>query len=143
MFERLTKAAVENPVSVHLLSILLLVAGMVTYSTMPQEIFPEFTRERIRITTIFPGASATDVEELVSMKIEDVIHGVDGVESIESTSQEGIGIVVARLRTGSDINRVLQDIDRAVQAIDEFPDDVTEPVVEEVKTRFPVITISI
>ncbi len=143
MFEGITKLAVDNPVSVHLVSAVLLIAGVATYLTMPQEIFPEFTRERIRVTTIYAGASALDVEELVTIKIEDAIDGIESVETIESTSQEGISIVVARLATDANTDRVLQDIDRAVQTVEDLPDDVEESLVEEVKTRFPVITLSL
>jgi multidrug efflux pump subunit AcrB len=143
VFERITRAAVDNPVTIHLVSIFLLVAGTALYLSMPQEIFPEFTRERIRITAIFPGASPEDVEELVTVKVEDAIDPVEGIELIESTSQEGVSIVVARLATGSAVDRVLQDIDRAVRGIEDLPEDVDEPLVEEVKTRFPVITLSL
>ena len=53
----ITQAAVDNPVTVHLVSAILIAAGLVSYFTMPREIFPEFTRERIRVMTVFPGAA--------------------------------------------------------------------------------------
>ncbi|RMG06337.1 MAG: efflux RND transporter permease subunit [Planctomycetota bacterium] len=143
MFERLARLAVDNPVTVHLVSLLLLVGGVASYVSRPQEIFPEFTRERIRITTVYPGASPEDVEELVTVKVEDALAGVEEIERIESTSQEGVSTVVGRLPSGADVRRVLQDVDRAVQAIEDLPDDAEEPLVEEVKTRFPVITLSL
>ncbi len=143
MFRAIARAAVDNPVTIHLVSGFLVVAGLVMYMTMPREIFPEFTLERLRVSTLFPGASPEDVEELVTVKVEDAIDGIDGIELIESTSMEGMSTVEARLAPGADTSRVLQDVDRAVQAVDDLPEDVEEPIVEEVKTRFPVITLSI
>lgn len=143
MFRRIARASVGNPVAVHMATLFLLAAGAFLYFTMPREIFPEFTRERIRVQTLFPGASPEDVEELVTVKIEDAIHGVDGIEQLDSTSQEGLSRVDARLVPGSDVSRVLMDVDRAVQAITDLPDDAEEPLVDEVKTRFPVITLSV
>ncbi|MGE0710362.1 MAG: efflux RND transporter permease subunit [Planctomycetota bacterium] len=139
----LAKAAVENPVTVHLLTLFLIVFGVVSYLTMPREIFPDFTRARIRVLTLYPGAAPEDVEELLSVKVEDALEGIDGVEALESTSQEGVSTVIARLADGAEMDRVLQDVDRAVAAIDDLPTDAKEPLVEEVKTRFPVITLSI
>jgi hydrophobic/amphiphilic exporter-1 (mainly G- bacteria), HAE1 family len=140
----LVGGAVLNPVAVHLLSLLILVAGAMSYANMRREIFPDFTRERIRITTVYPGASPEDVEELLTVKIEDAIQGIDGVEGIESTSQEGISWVNARLEPGTDVTRALQDIDRAVAAVQDLPEDLDDdPLVEEIKTRFPVITLSV
>jgi hydrophobic/amphiphilic exporter-1 (mainly G- bacteria), HAE1 family len=139
----ITQAAVDNPVTVHLVSAILVAAGLVSYFTMPREIFPEFTRERIRVMTVFPGAAPEDMEELITVKVEDALDGIDGVESVESTSQEGVSTVIVRLNPGESLDRVLQDVDRAVQTINDLPSDAEDPVVGEVKTRFPVITLSI
>lgn len=143
MFRRIAEAAVENPVAIHLLSLLILVGGLVSYYAMPREIFPEFSRNRVRVTTVYPGAAPEDVEELISVEVEDAIDAVSDVETIESTSQEGISWVSAYVARGGDLDRVLQDMDRAVAAIDDLPEEAEEPVVEEVKTQFPVITLSV
>lgn len=144
MLGQLVRAAVENRVAVHLSQLLLVVAGVFSYVTMPREIFPEFTRQKVRVTTVYPGASPEDVEELVTVKIEDALDGVDGVEELESTSQEGVSWVVGKLVEGADMTRALQEVDRAVAAIPDLPAELDDdPLVEEVKTRFPVITVSI
>ena len=143
LFRAIARASVENRVTVHLLTLFLLVAGMAAWFGLTREIFPEFTRNRVLVTTIYPGASPEDVEELISVKVEDAIDAVDGVETIESTSQEGVSWVSAYLRRGTSVDRALQDIDRAVAAIEELPAEAEEPVVTEVKTQFPVITLSL
>jgi multidrug efflux pump subunit AcrB len=145
LLERVARACVGNKVPVHLATLALLAAGAFLYATMPREIFPEFTREKVRVTTYYPGASPEDVEELVTIKVEDAVDAVDGIEEVESLTQEGVSRVVARLQKGAEMTRVLQDVDRAVAAIrQDLPTDLdVDPLVEEVKTRFPVITVSI
>ena len=143
MFRALARFSVHNRVTVHLLALLVIVAGLSSYAGLTREIFPEFTRNRILVTTLYPGASPEDVEELISIKIEDAIDAVDGVETIESTSQEGVSWVSAYLVRGTNVDRALQDIDRAVAAVSDLPEDAEEPLVTEVKTQFPVITLSI
>lgn len=141
--ERVARAGVESSITIHLATLAVIVAGAFLYLTMPREIFPEFTREKVRVTAYYPGASPEDVEELITVKLEDAVDGVDGVEEVESLTQEGVARVVARLQKGQDMTRVLQDVDRAVAAIQDLPADVDDPLVEEVKTRFPIITLSI
>ncbi len=143
MLARLLALGVKNPVAVHLLTLVLVLSGLVLYQASPREIFPDFTLERVRVTALYPGASPEDVEELVAVKLEDALDGVDGIHELESTSQEGVCFVTARLTAGADMLRVLQDVDRAVAAIPDLPAEVDDPIVEEVKTRFPVITLTI
>ncbi len=144
MLGALIRGAVKNRVAVHLSQLLLVVAGVFSYTTMTREIFPEFTRQKIRVTTIYPGASPEDVEELVTVKVEDALDGLDGIEELESTSQEGVSWVIGKLAEGADMTRTLQEADRAVAAIPDLPAELDDdPLVEEVKTRFPVITLSI
>lgn len=143
LLERVARAGVQNTITIHLATLAVIVAGAYLYLTMPREIFPEFTREKVRVTAYYPGASPEDVEELITVKLEDAVDGVDGVEEVESLTQEGVARVVARLQKGQDMTRVLQDVDRAVAAIQDLPADVDDPLVEEVKTRFPIITLSL
>ncbi|MCA8923083.1 MAG: efflux RND transporter permease subunit [Planctomycetes bacterium] len=143
MFRKLAEVSVTNPVAVHLLSLLLLVAGVYAYLTMPREIFPDFTRNRLLVTTAFLGASPEDIEELITVKIEDAADSIDGVETIESTSMEGVSLVDVYLRRGTNVDRALTDLDRALATVTGLPDDAEEPVATEIKTQFPVITLSI
>lgn len=143
LIEAIARACVNNKVPVHLATLALIVIGAILYFTTPREIFPEFTREKIRVTTYYPGASPEDVEELITIKVEDAVDAVDGVGEVESLTQEGVSFVTARLQKGADMTRALQDVDRAVAGIQDLPADIDDPLVQEVKTRFPVITLSI
>ena len=137
MFRKLAETSVENPVAVHLLSLLILVAGVHSYLTMPREIFPDFTRNRLLVSTPFIGASPEDIEELITVKVEDAVDTVDGVETVESTSMEGVSLVDVYLRRGTNVDRALTDLDRALDTITGLPEDAEEPTATEIKTQFP------
>jgi len=143
VFRKIAELGVTNPVAVHLLSLLILVAGVYSYLTLPREIFPDFTRNRLLVSTPFLGASPEDIEELITVKIEDAVETVDGVETVESTSMEGVSLVDVYLRRGTNVDRALTDLDRALDTITGLPEDSEEPQATEIKTQFPVITLSV
>lgn len=139
----LARFSTQNPVLVNLLAVTVFIAGLGVYFTMPREIFPDFALEAIRITTLYPGASPEEVEKLVTIKIEDAIVGVEGIDSMHSTSQEGLSIIIVKLKKDTDLVRALNDIQSEIDTIDDFPEDTEDPKVQELKTVFPVITASL
>ncbi|RMF89688.1 MAG: efflux RND transporter permease subunit, partial [Nitrospinota bacterium] len=139
----LARFSTENPVLVNLLAVFVFLSGLVIYFTMPREIFPDFSLDAIRITTRYSGASPEEVEKLVTVKIEDAIAGVDGIDAITSTSQEGLSSIVVTLKKDADLVRALNDIQSEIEALEDFPEEADDPRVQEVKTVFPVITASL
>jgi multidrug efflux pump subunit AcrB len=141
-----TRLSVSNPVFVNLVAILILVMGVgLALTTMHREIFPEFSLDMIRVTTAFPGSSPEEIEKLITIKLEDEIDSVDGIDSIESESREGMSVINLKLQSSAtDINRVLNDVQTAVDNIqNELPEEAEDPLVTELKSRFPVIVLSI
>ncbi|NIP23186.1 MAG: efflux RND transporter permease subunit [Phycisphaerae bacterium] len=78
--------SVKNPVLVNLLMLAILVVGVMSASRLPLELFPSIKLELVSVTTVFPGASAEDVEKLVTIPIEDEINDISGIKVIRSTS---------------------------------------------------------
>ncbi|NIR17240.1 MAG: efflux RND transporter permease subunit, partial [Desulfobacterales bacterium] len=134
---------VRNSVFVNLLMLVILVAGVFIYFTINREIFPEFSLDSISITTAYPAASPQEVEKLITIKIEDEIADIDGVDNIYSESQEGLSLITIELRSGADLDRALNDISSAIERIEDIPEDAEDSVVAEVKNAFPVITVSL
>lgn len=141
-----TRLSVNNPVFVNLVAVMILVIGIgLVWTTMHREIFPEFSLDMIRVTTIFVGASPGEIEKLITIKLEDEIDNIDGIDSIESESREGLSLITLKLQSDvTDINRVINDVQTAVDNIrNELPEEAEDPLVTELKTRFPVIVLSI
>jgi multidrug efflux pump subunit AcrB len=134
---------VRNSVFVNLLMMVILVAGVLIYLSITREMFPEFSLDSISVRTVYPGASPQEVEKLITIKIEDEIADIDGVDSIYSESQEGLSVITVELSDYANLNRALNDISSAIDRIEDLPKDAEDPVVSEIKNAFPIITVSV
>lgn len=136
--------SVKNPVLVNLLMLSILVVGILAATRLPLELFPSIKLELVTVSTVFPGASAEDVEKLVTIPIEDEINDISGIKVLRSTSSEGLSSVVAELYTGEDIQKLAQEIRSEISRIeDKLPEDAEDPIVEEFDANFPLISVAI
>ena len=138
--------SVNNPVFVNLVVVVILALGIgLAVTTMNREIFPEFSLDMISVTTTFSNASPEEMEKLITIKLEDEIDDVDGIDTIESESREGISLITLKLQSGvEDVSRVINDVQTAIDNIrNELPREAENPVVQELKSQFPVIVLSI
>ncbi|MFW5735469.1 MAG: efflux RND transporter permease subunit, partial [Oceanidesulfovibrio sp.] len=143
--KRLAEFSVNNPVTVNLVMITILVMGVVLYKyQMPKEIFPEFSENQIVVTTVYPGASAYEIEKNVTLKIEEALSDLDHVEEISSVTQESLSIVTIKISPEArNYAKIISDAQQAVDQIDEFPQDAEDPVIQEMDSDIPVITVSL
>ena len=86
--------AVDNRVTVYILTLLIVITGTVAYITMPREDFPEIIENKVYISTVFPGNSAEDVEKLVIKPLEKEFKNISGVEKITSSSFQDYGMII-------------------------------------------------
>lgn len=139
-----TRWAIDHAVLIHLLVFLIVGAGAAAYLRLPREIFPSFSMGEIRITTDFPGASPGEVELLLTSPLETAVQELRGVEEITSESIEGQSRLLLELREDApEIGRMLDEVQAAVDAIPDLPQESEESRIQEVETRFPVITASL
>ena len=141
MIAYVVRMAVRNPVAVNLATLAVIAAGVMAYFSMPREVFPEFTLGTVTVTTVYPGASPEDVERLVTFKVEDELEGIDGINQTSSRSLEGISIVTLKTDGDRVMSEFLDDVRAAMSSDLEFPGEVEDPVVKEIKTEFPVIAV--
>jgi multidrug efflux pump subunit AcrB len=134
---------IRNGVAANLLLLLIVVGGLVTIPAIRKEVFPEFSSDMISITIVYRGAAPEEVEQAVCVRIEEAIHGLDGIKRIRSTAAEGAGSVVVELLPGADARRVLDDVKARVDAIDTFPVETEQPVVQEIVLRTQVISVAV
>lgn len=86
--------AVDNRITVYILTLIIIVMGTMAYINMPREDFPEILENKIYVSSIFPGNSAQDVEKLVVKPLEDQFKGISGVEKVTSSSFQDYGMIV-------------------------------------------------
>ncbi len=135
--------SVDNNVTVNLIMVFILVAGLFTVLGMRREMFPQFALDMINVSVDYPGASPEEVEEGVCIKIEEKIKGIEGVIRTFSAAREGNGSVTVELDGDTDIRRVMDDLKTQVDLIDNFPDEAKDPVITEIVNRDPAIFVAV
>ena len=129
----------ENHVAANLLMLAICVAGVMSAATIKQEVFPDMDLDMVQIQVLYLGATPSEVEESICIKIEEQVQGVDGIKKITSTAAEGMGVVMIELDRDADGQRVLDDIKSEVDRIITFPEETEKPVVTLLERRMPVI----
>ncbi len=120
----------RNSVAANLLMVFIIVWGLTTVSgRLPLEVFPSFELDRVSIRVPFRGASPSEVEEAVTIKVEEAIQDIDGIKRITSNAREGLGSISVEMVKGADTEKVLDDIKQAVDQIGDFPEDADSPSV--------------
>lgn len=131
----------RNPVAANLMAMTIIVAGIVSTLNMKQEIFPEVDPRMVTVEVVYQGAAPEEVERGVCKPIEEAIEGMEGLKKITSTAAEGLGIVNAELELDVDKGRFLDDFKNRIDGIRTFPEDIEEPVIEEIKVVKQVINV--
>ena len=129
---RLTSIAVDHATSVIVLFLFIMIAGLLSYRSIPKESFPETEIPTIAVNTIYAGVSPADVESLVTRKIEEELNTISDVKELTSTSVEGYSSVVVEFESSVDMNEALQQVREKVDlARPELPADTEDPMILE------------
>ena len=140
----LNQLALKRQVTVLALLVIIVVAGLYCYVTLPRESFPDITIPYVFVTTTYEGVAPEDMEKLITIPIERKLKGIDDVEEIRSTSAEGISTVAIKFLPKVDLDDALQKVrDKVDQAEGDLPADLPdEPVIKEVNfSDMPVIRV--
>lgn len=128
----ITELSVKRPTLAVVVFSIIALLGVISYTSLGYELLPKITSPVLSISTIYPGASPSEVENSVTKKIEDAVSGLEGVDKMTSASQEGISIVTVELNYNADVDAVLQDAQRKVtNIVGNLPDQVNQPSVEK------------
>jgi multidrug efflux pump subunit AcrB len=133
----------SNHVAANLLMALVVVGGLLQLPSVKREVFPEIALPVISVSVPYPGASPSEVEDAVCVRVEEVLQGLQGIKRIHSTASEGHGTVSVELLAGEDERLRLDQIRSRVDGIETFPDEVERPVVSQADLRFQVLTVAV
>jgi multidrug efflux pump subunit AcrB len=133
----------KNPVAANLLMIFIVVSGAISIFSVNSEVFPEFSLDMVSIQVPYLGAAPEEVEEAVSIRVEEAIQGLDGIKRITSTALEGMGMVIVELELGADTRKVVDDIKSRVDAIDTFPAETEKPIITNLVARNQVVDVAV
>jgi len=139
----LARFGVNKPVPVNLLMAALIIGGLGFGLNLRKEFFPESDPTQVLVTLPYPGASPEEIEETMAIKVEDAIANLDEVKDIFTTLSEGGGGITIELREGIDPQEGLDEIERAIDALQDLPDESEDIRVELFEPRLPVIRVAV
>ena len=128
----LAKICVEQPVLAVMVNLVFVFLGIVSFSMLTIDLFPEVDIPVVAVTTIWPGANPQEVESQITKEIEEAVATISGIKSIESSSLDSVSIVIVEFEFGTDVNFAHIDVKDKVDAIvTKLPDDVDPPIAEK------------
>jgi len=136
----LSDVSVKRPVFATVMSLLLLVFGIVSFTRLSLREYPDIDPPVVSITVNYTGASASIVESRVTELIEDRISGISGIDYIESTSQDGQSRITIEFNVGVDIDAATNDVrDKISTILNNLPEEADPPEVQKVDSSDDVI----
>ncbi len=139
----LTGWFIRNPVAANLMMVLILFLGVQTLLNIRIEGFPRVPPESVEITVEYPGATAAQVDELVTQKIEQALEGVRGVRSITSQSSNAFAAISVRRAGGEDLQDVLDRVRIRIDGLTDLPSQARRPVIEASGYDFPALYVNL
>lgn len=112
-----TEIAIKRSTLVVVIFSILAILGIISYNKLNYELIPKLNIPVISVITVYPGASANEIESSVTKVLEDALSSLEDVKSMQSTSQEGVASIVIELESGADIDNIVQNAQRKINAV--------------------------
>ncbi|GIF10641.1 efflux RND transporter permease subunit [Actinoplanes teichomyceticus] len=139
----LTRLSLANRGLVALIAIVISGFGLFAIPSLKQQLFPSIELPAAFVSAVLPGASPETVEEQVTKPIEDAVKGVDGIDTVTSTSRENVASVVVMFEYGTDIEAAVNQVTTSVNRIQsQLPDDVDPQVFAGGTDDIPAIVLA-
>ncbi|QYF89836.1 efflux RND transporter permease subunit [Arthrobacter sp. PAMC25284] len=141
---RLAQLSLANRALIALVTVFASVFGVITMSSLKQELIPSVEFPQITVLSAMPGASPEVVDKQVSAPLETALNGVEGLESTSSTSRSGISQITMVFTYGSNLDRARNQIDRAISNTRQaLPKDVQPQAIAGSISDFPIIFLAV
>jgi HAE1 family hydrophobic/amphiphilic exporter-1 len=125
-----TDLSVHKPAAITMVILLLLGLGIFGYINMGADLLPAMDIPVIAVITTYPGAGAEAVEKDVVKPVEDALSGISGIDTMNSSVQEGYGQTVIQFTMETDMNTALMDVQKAMDTVGaELPSNAEKPVI--------------
>jgi HAE1 family hydrophobic/amphiphilic exporter-1 len=128
----LIRFAIDNPVKLTVAVFLSLLFGMIAYFATPVQLTPDVVEPEITVTTVWPGASAQEIEREIIDEQEEQLKSVEGMDRFTSQSADSTGTITLRFVVGTDLGDARARVAEKLNQVPEYPDDAREPVISTV-----------
>lgn len=141
----LSEICIRRPVFATVINLLIVLAGLACYLTLPVREYPDVDNPVVSISTVYIGASPETVESAITEPLEQALNGIEDIRNIASISSFGRSSINVEFFAGRDIDLATTDVTNAIQrALGELPDLAERPVVTKSGANsFPIIWLSI
>ncbi len=136
---------IARPVLATVMSLLIVLAGLAAFLSIPVREYPDLDNPVVSITTTYVGASPTTVESTITEPIEQSLNGIEGIRNITSISGFSRSSTTVVFVAGRDIDLAVTDVSNAIQrAFDDIPDEAERPIVAKFGANsFPIIWLGL
>lgn len=131
----LVKFFIKQPIWANAIIVVTVLFGVFSLMAINKSFFPELDPKTVLVNVAYPGASPEEMEDGVTIKIEQALRGIDGVELITSTSSENLANIRIKGFENADMDEVYKDVDNAVSSINSFPQGAEKPIVKRLKAN--------
>ena len=141
-----TSWSIDNRASIFIITVIITLAGIMSYNALPKEQFPDVVVPTIFVSTIYPGASPSDIEQLVTKPIEKQLKGISGVKKVKSNSIQDFSSIIVEFNTNLDVPICKQKVKDAVdKAARDLPTDLLQdPTITEFDiSEVPIMNVNI
>jgi hydrophobe/amphiphile efflux-1 (HAE1) family protein len=142
---KLADVSIKRPVFATMMIMSLIVLGLFSYYKLNVDLYPDVDIPFVVITTILPGAGPEQIETDITKIIEDAVNTVEGVDYIQSTSQENVSLVVIAFKleiNGKDAAQNVREKIAAVRA--NLPDEIEDPVIQRYDpASLPIMSLTV
>lgn len=137
--------SIKRPLIVFVLFAIIALLGFVTFNLLNINLMPKFQANVISIVTVYPGASASEVETSVTKKIEDALSSLENLDRVKSVSQEGASVITLELKSSANVSVAVEDAQRKVNGIlASLPTDVKTPTISKFSSDdMPIMRIAV
>ena len=136
----LARFALRNPVTILMAVLGTIILGMISFSKLPVDMFPEIAFPSITVATFYPGANPRDMERMVTYPVEKAVSTVSGVNYVSSISRQGASLVTINFNWGTNLDTAQSDVLQAVNLIHgDLPKECQYPIIR----KFDVSQISV
>ena len=124
------KLAINRPITTLMYVLSLVIFGMMSFKAMPAALFPNVDFPIVTVKTVYPGAEPTSVESQITDKIEEAVSRIGGIDTITSTSSEGVSVVMIKFLLERDIENAANDVRDKIAAV-QLPREAEKPLVSK------------
>jgi len=140
--ENIIKFSLRNKLAIWILTVIAIFAGLFSGFNMKLETIPDINTPIISVTTTYPGATPEEIQEKVTVPIEEAVRNLNGVEIVSSNSFENASSIQIEYKFEKDMERAEEEAEKAIEQV-ELPDGAGEPKIARFSMNaFPVYTVS-